>query len=148
MKLLKSGVKMKSNAELSKCTDIRLLSSAVLFVLLALFAATVITGCSKKSEEKIIFDNSYPLALAPDVEWAVVTEPYAVFKDTDEWSATTAGHCRKGEILQVKGKSIDAAKDTWYFFEGGWLPQSSVSIFSNRYKAETVSKSLLSGENE
>lgn len=112
-----------------------------------MFVAALFISCSKKSEEKIIFDNSQPLALAPDVEWAVVVEPYAVFKDTDEWGAATVGHCRKGEILQVKGKSVDAAKDTWYFFEGGWLPQSCVSIFSNRYKAETVSKGLLSSEN-
>ena len=114
---------------------------------LFMFVAALFISCSKKSEEKIIFDNSQPLALAPDVEWAVVVEPYTVFKDTDEWGAATAGHCRKGEILQVKGKSVDAAKDTWYYFEGGWLPQSCVAIFSNRYKAETVSKGLLSSEN-
>ena len=114
----------------------------MLFVISALFIS-----CSKKSEEKIIFDNSQPLALAPDVEWAVVVEPYAVFKETDEWGSATAGHCRKGEILQVKGKSVDAERENWYYFEGGWLPQSCVSIFSNRYKAETVSKSLLSSEN-
>ena len=117
----------------------------ILFVLLSILSALFIS-CSKKSEEKIIFDNSQPLALAPDVEWAVVVEPYAVFRDTNEWSAATAGHCRKGEILQVKGKTVDAAKDNWYFFEGGWLPQSCVAIFSNRYKAETVSKGLLSSE--
>ena len=111
-----------------------------------IIVAAAFTCCSKKSEEKILFDNSHPLALAPDVEWAVVTEPYAVFKETDEWGATTAGHCRKGEILQVKGKAVDAAKDTWYYFEGGWLPQNCVSIFSNRYKAESVSKGLLSSE--
>ena len=114
---------------------------AFLIILVSFFIS-----CTKKSEEKIIFDNSQPLALAPDVEWAVVVEPYAVFKEADEWGAATAGHCRKGEILQVKGKAVDAAKDTWYYFEGGWLPQSCVSIFSNRYKAETVSKGLLSSE--
>ena len=117
-----------------------------LFTLLLIVTALFIS-CSKKTEEKIVFDNRQPLALAPDVEWAVVTEPYAVFKESDEWGAATAGHCRKGEILQVKGKAVDAAKDTWYFFEGGWLPQSCVSIFSNRYKAESVSKGLLSSEN-
>ena len=114
---------------------------AFLIILVSFFIS-----CTKKSEEKIIFDNSQPLALAPDVEWAVVVEPYAVFREEDEWGSATAGHCRKGEILQVKGKSIDAAKDNWYFFEGGWLPQNCVSIFSNRYKAESVSKGLLSSE--
>ena len=115
-------------------------------VFFALLLSVFCTACSKKTEEKIVFDNSQPLALAPDIEWAVVTEPYAVFKENDEWGAATAGHCRKGEILQVKGKAMDAAKDTWYYFEGGWLPQSCVSIFSNRYKADTFSKSLLSSE--
>lgn len=133
MKKLKSGAKMKIN---------KVLSFFLILITLSLFIS-----CKKKSSEAIVFDNSHPLALAPDVEWAVVTEPYAVFKATNEWGAATAGHCRKGEILQVLGKSVDAKKDNWYFFEGGWLPQSCVSIFSNRYKAETVSKGLLSSEN-
>ena len=117
----------------------------LIFILFLIF--TGLTSCQKKTAEAIVFDSSHPLALAPDVEWAVVTEPYAVFRESDEWGGATTGHCRKGEILQVKGKSVDAAKDTWYYFEGGWLPQSCVSIFSNRYKAETVSKNLLSSEN-
>ena len=104
--------------------------------------ACIFSGCKKNNTETIVFDNTHPLALAPDVEWAVVTEPYAVFKNEDKWNASTAGHCRKGEILQVIGKSVDSSNESWYFFEGGWLPQSCVSIFSNRYKAETVSKSI------
>lgn len=119
----------------------------VLGFFLIIFLSVSLSACKKKGNETIVFDNTYPLALAPDVEWAVVTEPYAVFKENDEWNAATAGHCRKGEILQVKGKSVDADKNNWYYFEGGWLPQSCVSIFSNRYKAESVSKGLLSSEN-
>jgi len=133
MMQLKNGAKMKNKI--------------ITIFVVSIITASFFTGCAKKSSEVIVFDNSHPLALAPDVEWAVVTEPYAVFKDTDEWGAATAGHCRKGEILQVMGKSVDDAKENWYYFEGGWLPQSCVSIFSNRYKAETVSKSLLSSEN-
>ena len=124
----------------------RLFTSTNLVFILFLIL-TGFSSCQKKTAEPIVFDNSHPLALAPDVEWAVVTEPYAVFRESDEWGGATAGHCRKGEILQVKGKAVDAAKDTWYYFEGGWLPQSCLSIFSNRYKAETASKGLLSSEN-
>ena len=116
------------------------------FLCLLIIISCFFSACKKKSAETIVFDNTHPLALAPDVEWAVVTEPYAVFKNEDEWSAATAGHCRKGEILQVKGKSVDASKENWYYFEGGWLPQNCVSIFSNRYKAEAVSNNLLSSE--
>ncbi len=117
---------------------------AVFFLIL--ISTIAFASCKKNNTETIVFDESHPLALAPDVEWAVVIEPYAVFKESDEWEAATAGHCRKGEVLQVMGKSVDEAKENWYFFEGGWLPQNCVSIFSNRYKAETVSNNLLSSE--
>ena len=117
-----------------------------LILIFILILISSFSSCKKKSAESIIFDNTHPLALAPDVEWAVVTEPYAVFRESDEWGGSTAGHCRKGEILQVKGKSVDAQKENWYYFEGGWLPQNCVSVFSNRYKAQTVSNRLLSGE--
>ena len=117
-------------------------NNSILFLTLFIVLITCFSSCKKKSVEVIVFDDSHPLALAPDVEWAVITEPYAVFKVEDEWNAATAGHCRKGEILQVKGKSVDASNENWYYFEGGWLPQNCVSIFSNRYKAETVSKNL------
>ena len=124
-----------------KCAAIHILVSIILLLIIPL------TSCNKNKEEVIEFNESHPLSLAPDVEWAVVTEPYAVFRETDDWSAATEGHSRKGEILQVRGKAVDSNKENWYYFEGGWLPQSSVSIFSNRYKAETVSKTLLSSEN-
>lgn len=126
--------------------QIKTIKNKFIISLLMILAVILISSCRKKTSEQIIFDDTHPLALAPDVEWAVITEPYAVFKLEDEWGAATAGHCRKGEILQVKGKSVDAAKENWYYFEGGWLPQSYVSIFSNRYKAESVSKTLLSSE--
>ena len=120
--------------------------SKLFLILIFIFSISFVSSCKKNSTETIIFDDSHPLALAPDVEWAVVTEPYAVFRESDEWGGATAGHCRKGEILQVLGKSVDAQKENWYYFEGGWLPQNCVSIFSNRYKAQTVSNRLLSGE--
>lgn len=122
-------------------------NKSIILIFIILCLTSFFASCKKKTAEVIVFDDSHPLALAPDVEWAVVTEPYAVFKESDEWGAATAGHCRKGEILQVKGKSVDADKENWYYFEGGWLPQSCVSIFSNRYKAETISKGLLNSEN-
>ena len=67
--------------------------------LLILILLAGLSSCQKKTAETIVFDNTHPLALAPDVEWAVVTEPYAVFRAEDEWTAATTGHCRKGEIL-------------------------------------------------
>ena len=52
---------------------------------LIFFISVFFAACKKSGNEAIVFDNTHPLALAPDVEWAVVTEPYAVFKENDEW---------------------------------------------------------------
>lgn len=100
-------------------------------------------SCHKKDEETIIFDNSQPLALAPDVYWAVVTDPYAAYKETCGWQSTVKGHCRKGDILQVIGKSVDSNNEVWYLFENGWLPENCLGVYSNRYKAQSVSDKLL-----
>ena len=91
----------------------------------------------------MVFDDSQPLALAPDVQWAVVNDPYAAYKEELGWQSTVTGHCRKGDILQVIGKTVDKNKEVWYLFENGWLPQSCLTVYSNRYKAQAVSESLL-----
>lgn len=100
----------------------------------------IFISCSNKKYEEIVFDNSHPLALAPDVSWAVIKDPYAAYKTEPNWSADAKGHCRKGEILQVIGKSVDEKNDVWYSFENGWLPANSLSIFNNRYKAQTAAQ--------
>ena len=100
------------------------------------------SSCTKKQEEVIVFDSSEPLSLAPDVEWALVTDPYAAYKTSTDWNAEITGHCRRGEILQVLAKSLDDEKTVWYKFEEGWLPQKCLKIYTNRYKAKTAAESL------
>jgi len=112
-----------------------------LFIVLILTLAC--SGCRKNDDLVIVLDNSEPLALAPDVEWAVVTDPYAAYKKEIGWTSAVAGHCRKGDILRVKGKSVTKDKETWYYFENGWLPYNCISIYSNQLKAKTVSENLL-----
>ena len=100
------------------------------------------TGCKKSKEEIIIFDNEEPLSLAPDVEWALVTDPYAAYRQDTDWNSNIVNHCRRGEILQVYAKSIDKDKTVWYKFENGWLPETCLSIYANRYKAKTAAEAL------
>jgi len=111
---------------------------SVLFTLLVI----MISGCRFKKDEVIVLDNSHPLALAPDVSWAVVSDPYAAYRDEIGWNSSGKGHCRKGEILQVQSKSLDKNNEVWYNFEQGWLPSNCVSVFNNRLKAENYSKKL------
>ena len=90
----------------------------------------------------IAFNEEHPLSLAPDVEWALVTDPYAAYRSDIEWNAEITSHCRRGDILQVYAKSIDKQKTVWYKFEQGWLPETCLSIYSNRYKAQTAAENL------
>lgn len=113
----------------------------VLFILL--ITCLSLSSCYKKEEAAIEFDNTYPLALAPDVEWCVVTEPYVAYKKDSDWSSAVTGHCRKGEILQVLGKRQDSRGENWFYTEKGWLSEVSVSVYNNRYKAQKVSDEIL-----
>ena len=128
------NIKKKSSFKSLQLFRIQWISSLIL-----LLFSFLIIGCAKKDETEIILDNSEPLALAPDVQWAVVSEPYAAFKESKDWSASVIGHCRKGDVLQVKGKSLDSKNEVWYYFEQGWLPSSSVLVYNNRLKAQKIS---------
>jgi hypothetical protein len=108
----------------------------------SLCAAFCISGCREKNENGIPLDDSNPLALAPDVSWAVVLDPYAAYRGETSWEASVTGHCRKGDILQVLGMSAAENGETWYRFDEGWLPDSAVSVYSNRYRAETAAKQV------
>ncbi len=91
---------------------------------------------------QIEFDESIPLATAPDVEWAVVMEPYVAYRDLPDWYADSNMHCRKGDILQVQGMSVNNENEYWYDFENGWLPASAIAVYSNRLKAQAAKEQL------
>ena len=110
--------------------------------ILLIFCTLIISSCKKNKEEVIEFNESHPLSLAPDVEWALVTDPYAVYRSDLDWEAEITSHCRRGDILQVYAKSIDKQKTVWYQFEDGWLPETCLSIYSNRYKAQSAAENL------
>ncbi len=114
------------------------------FVLIffSLLVSLSLISCNKKKEEVIEFNETHPLSLAPDVEWALITDPYAAYRKDIEWNAEVTNHCRRGDILQVYAKSIDKQKTVWYKFEEGWLPETCLSIYSNRYKAQTAAENL------
>lgn len=113
----------------------------VFLIFIVVLTLTTVVSCNKDKEEVIEFDESYPLALAPDVKWAVVSEPYSAYKKDADWSADIAGHCRRGEILQVLGKT-EVNGENWYYFENGWLAETSISIYTNRFKAKAVSEKM------
>jgi hypothetical protein len=115
----------------------------ICFSLLFLVALSwLMGGCVKKSSEEIQFDNSEPLALAPDITWAVVLDPYAGYRKTASWNSEVASYCRKGEIFQVLGETEAKDGGNWYEFKNGWLPELSVTVYNNRFRAETAARRL------
>src|SRR5574344_1932555 len=112
------------------------------FLIVIIFCFLFIS-CSHKEEKEIVFDSNYTKNLSPDISWALITEPYVAFKENKSWNSTVMGHCRKGDIYQIIGKSVDETNSVWYYFDKGWLPQSSLSVYTNRYKAESASAVLI-----
>ena len=116
-------------------------------VLCALFACAVFAcaGCERK-ERVFAFDSTNPLAVNPEVEWALVSVPYAAcYSDADYASAVTT-HYRRGEVLMVQGMRTVTQGDKrerWYAFESGWLPQSALSIYANKLRADNAARQLL-----
>ena len=113
-----------------------------LIFLLSLSFIFALSSCQKNDDksESVLFDESHPYAISPDVEWAVITEPYVGFHEEANRNSSSNSYCRKGEILQVEGFSINEEHETWYLFEKGWIPASSLVVYKNRYKAESAVK--------
>ena len=87
-----------------------------LFLVFSVFFLILVlnTSCKDSKRNVIIFDDSEPLALAPDVQWALVIDPYAAFRESMDWESEIKSYCKKGEILQIISRSFDDKKNYWY----------------------------------
>ena len=117
------------------------------FIVLFMFVFAFFSGClPEKEAERIEFDNSEPLALAPGVRWAVVTEPYSALRTSAGWEFPVNAYSRRGEIHRITGNktvfSPDGTASVWLRFEGGWLPSSAVTVCYNLFNARTVSAQI------
>ncbi|MBQ0002613.1 MAG: hypothetical protein KBT21_03665 [Treponema sp.] len=117
----------------------------IIFILLAV--STLFFSCKNDKDEIDIHQNDM-LALNPNVQWAVVIEPYAAFRTEASWNAGTNDHSRLGDVLMIQGNAIlessneSSSKEIWYRFDKGWLSESSVSVYQNKYKAQSASKEI------
>lgn len=109
------------------------------------FALCVCLCACVKQHVPVQFDRSDPLALDPEIQWAVVTEPYAACYADAGYDATVVAHFRKGEILQIVGErtvSGDGKGTVWYAFAEGWLPQDALAVYANKMRAQTAVKAM------
>lgn len=112
----------------------------VIFVFVVCFV--LFPSCFIKPTEQTIALPAQEMVLPSAAEWAVVTEPYTPFYTETSVSSGIVSHARMGDIIEVTGKKISDDKLLWYCFEKGWIPQTALSVYSNKLKAEKAAVSL------
>lgn len=110
----------------------------ITIILFLFIMAIYLNGCRKN---KITLDDREPLSLAPDVQWALIIEPYTAYKKEPTWESQTLEHCRKGDIEQILGR-VEREDTIWYKFSNGYLPQEVLEVYQNKYKAMKQKDSL------
>ena len=117
----------------------------VCVVALCLCMVVAVGGCERK-ERVFQFDSATPLALHPEVEWALVSAPYAACYAEADYASAVATHYRRGAVLQVQGVcSVPQGdkQERWYAFDAGWIPASALEIYANKLRADTAARQLL-----
>ena len=121
-------------------------AKSVLFTSILIFLLPLLAvSCKKHDAFEIVLDNSDPLALAPDVSWAVVVEPYAAFREEISWDAEAADYCKQGELFPILASALASEEDggeVWFRFEEGWLPASAITVYPNKLRALKAAASL------
>lgn len=105
---------------------------------IAILSLLVLTSCQKEEEKPI--DVSHTQSLASSPKWAVITEAYASYLTEPKQDSAIASYGRVGDVIPVDGIKIENTDTVWYKFEQGWLPQSSVTIYSNKLQATSASQ--------
>jgi hypothetical protein len=113
------------------------------FFTLSLFIAS----CSIFKKEAPVDLSAFESGLEYGTQWAVINDPYATFRVSYDFAEAVSGHGRRGDIEKVLGEVIvskdgGGATQIWFAFEKGWLPESSLQICSNLFKAKQVSASI------
>lgn len=107
-----------------------------------LLCTLVLCGCSKKVG---IIDLSDAPLLPVDSKWAVVVDPYAIYRSEPSLTASVSGYGRRGAVQEVVGQRItmeEKKQVIWYQFSSGWLPETSLQVYSNELKAQSAAKEL------
>ena len=112
--------------------------------------ALCLSSCNRKEELSFALPNDDPLAYVPGTLWAVVTEPLAIFRESDSYESPALQPARRGDVFAVTGKRISSHQEengtaltmVWYCFDDGWLEESSIAIYDNETQALTAGKRL------
>ena len=111
-------------------------------VFLLCICTLTLVSCSKSAG---IIDLSNAPLLPVDSSWAVIVDPYAIYRSEPNLSATVAGYGRRGAVQELVGPRImneDKKQAIWYQLSSGGLPESSIQVYSNELKAQSAAREL------
>lgn len=114
------------------------------FFVTLVFISLTLNSCKGKNNN-LQFDSSDPLATAPRVEWILIRDPFVACHTDADYESDVATHFKRGNIMMVEGKQsvkVDGVYEDWYALKEGWVPGSSVLVFSNKLKAQSAAKEL------
>ncbi|MGP1510052.1 hypothetical protein [Treponema lecithinolyticum] len=104
----------------------------------------ILSGCTAEKNEQLI-DISEVENIGFAEPWALINEPYAAYRIKPSDTADAASHGRQGDVVKLIGSYIDirdGQRRLWYQFTAGWLPETAVSLFSNKLQAEFAAKNV------
>ncbi len=77
--------------------------------------------------------------------YAVIIETYISIRDKPGDDGITTSHARRLDIFKIEGIEIEKKGEEqilWVNVGSGWVPRSSVQLYSSKEKAETAGKKL------
>ncbi|MBN1617359.1 MAG: hypothetical protein JW875_08595 [Spirochaetales bacterium] len=105
-------------------------------------------SCSRKTS---FADLSFPSSsrVSSQDRYALIIDPYVSLRDEPGDSGITVSHGRRGDIVLITGRKIvssEGKRSKWIHSSKGWLPESSVYLYSSEQTARTAAQELLNGE--
>lgn len=106
--------------------------------------AILTVSCNRKTTIRQLEFPSTPIVSGTE-RFALVIDPYISMRDEPGEKGITIAHARRSEMYSVDGKRIirSGNKQTvWIDLGKGWVPETSVQLYSSAEKAKTASELL------
>lgn len=111
-----------------------------IYITLLFFLSFFSLSCSKTKPISLELKN--PDCMNPDIQWALINEPFVAYRSEGDFDSNITAHGRLGDVERIIG--VLRTKDlVWYRFSKGWLDASSILVYDTELKAQTGSKYLL-----
>jgi len=108
-------------------------------------SAVVFVACTKEDYIEGI-ELPRETAVMDASRYAVVMEPYVMFRDVPKDDGITSSHARAGEVFEVQAINLDMTSGeqvVWVLLKGaGWILATHLRLYPTEEKARAASRRL------